>query len=276
MSQILAPVVEQTTIPDGFILEQNSKTLMVTINRPNQANSFTLGMYLQLIEILKKAAEDDTVDIVLVKGNGKMFSSGNDMKNFSLFTLSTEEQRIQFATELVELIRELNNSILHFPKTLIACCHNGVFGFLFPMLALFDQVFVTEDCYFVAPMIQLGQGHEMFSSYTFPRLFGHSKSYSLMVNGERLLAKDAIECGFAQKMFKTKDEMYNHAQKICQSIEQMDRNSVMNGKLLMREALMSELSKAGERELKVNFKIWSQENLLDNVMKHMMRMRSRL
>lgn len=32
----------------------------------------------------------------------------------------------------------------------------------------------------------------MFSSYTFPRMFGHSRSYSLMVNGERLLAKDAV------------------------------------------------------------------------------------
>ncbi|CAD8122314.1 unnamed protein product [Paramecium sonneborni] len=276
MSQILGPVVEQTIVPDGFILEQNSKTLMVTINRPNQANSFTLGMYLQFIEILKKAAEDDNVDVVLVKGNGKMFSSGNDMKNFSLFTLTTEEQRIQFATELVELIRELNNAILHFPKSLIGCCHNGVFGFLFPMLALFDQVYVTEDCYFVAPMIQLGQGHEMFSSYTFPRLFGHSKAFSLLVNGERLIAKDAIQYGFAQRIFKTKEEMYSNAQKLCEQLEQVDRNSVLNGKLLMREALMSELSKAGERELKVNFKIWSQENLLQNVMKQMMRMKSKL
>lgn len=37
----------------------------------------------------------------------------------------------------------------------------------------------------------------MFSSYTFPRLFGNSRAFSLMVNGEKLLAKDAVECGFA-------------------------------------------------------------------------------
>jgi enoyl-CoA hydratase/carnithine racemase len=37
----------------------------------------------------------------------------------------------------------------------------------------------------------------MFSSYYFPRFFGNSKSFSLMVNGERLLAKDAVQCGFA-------------------------------------------------------------------------------
>lgn len=97
----------------------------------------------------------------------------------------------------------------------------------------------------------------MFSSYTFPRMFGHSRSYSLMVNGERLLAKDAVQCGFAQKIFKTKEEMYEHATTLCKQIEQIDRKSVMTGKLLMRESMMQELAKAGERELRENFKIWS-------------------
>jgi peroxisomal 3,2-trans-enoyl-CoA isomerase len=55
------------------------------------------------------------------------------------------------------MLKDFTNAFLNLKKPIIACCQGGVIGFVFPLLSIFDQVYVTEDAYFFAPMLLFGQ-----------------------------------------------------------------------------------------------------------------------
>lgn len=70
----------------------------------------------------------------------------------------------------------------------------------------------------------------MFSSYTFPRLFGHGKAFSLLVKCEKLTAAEAIQFGFAQKCFKNQEELQKHAIQACNDLVAMKSSSIIRAK----------------------------------------------
>ncbi|WP_371932636.1 enoyl-CoA hydratase-related protein [Bacillus carboniphilus] len=60
-------------------LETKGKTAIITLNRPDSLNSINDVMMKQLVEALDKVDEGD-YNLLFLKGNGKAFSSGGDIK----------------------------------------------------------------------------------------------------------------------------------------------------------------------------------------------------
>jgi hypothetical protein len=63
-----------------FLVEQVGSVLDVRINRPESRNAITFAMEGELAELLKIAADDDSVRVVAPQGEGKVFSVGHDLK----------------------------------------------------------------------------------------------------------------------------------------------------------------------------------------------------
>lgn len=55
----------------------------IILNRPKRSNGFTGGMYILVSDFLNEASKNDEIKVVILRGNGKNFSSGNDLSNFS-------------------------------------------------------------------------------------------------------------------------------------------------------------------------------------------------
>src|SRR5687768_18378108 len=53
--------------------------LTLSLNRPDQLNSFTVTMAHELIDAFGRASEDDAVRAVVVTGKGKAFCAGMDL-----------------------------------------------------------------------------------------------------------------------------------------------------------------------------------------------------
>jgi len=51
----------------------------IALNRPNQLNTFTLGLAKELDQALREAEADDRVRVVLIRGEGKAFCAGIDV-----------------------------------------------------------------------------------------------------------------------------------------------------------------------------------------------------
>ena len=48
-------------------------------------NSFSLGMYRKIQQLLTDANVNPNVKCIIIKGEGKMFCAGNDLGNFMIF-----------------------------------------------------------------------------------------------------------------------------------------------------------------------------------------------
>lgn len=55
--------------------------LLLTLNRPDQLNAFTVEMANELVDAFTRASEDDAVRAIVVTGAGKAFCAGMDLRD---------------------------------------------------------------------------------------------------------------------------------------------------------------------------------------------------
>ena len=63
-------------------LEKNNNIAIVTLNRPDNANTINLDLVKDLYEAFKDCHHDEKVRAVIFTGNGSMFSGGGDLSSF--------------------------------------------------------------------------------------------------------------------------------------------------------------------------------------------------
>ena len=61
------------------IVEIRDTVQWIRLNRPNKYNSLSIYSYTKLVETLNNSANDPNVKMTVITGNGKYFSSGNDL-----------------------------------------------------------------------------------------------------------------------------------------------------------------------------------------------------
>ena len=67
--------------------------LTLTLNRPDQLNSFTLEMAQELVDAFNRASEDDSVGAIVVTGAGRAFCAGMDLSvEGNVFGLDESQQ----------------------------------------------------------------------------------------------------------------------------------------------------------------------------------------
>jgi enoyl-CoA hydratase len=65
---------------ETILVDQVESTLVITLNRPEVRNALDYTMEVEFYEALALADRDDTIAAVVLKGAGKIFSAGHDMK----------------------------------------------------------------------------------------------------------------------------------------------------------------------------------------------------
>jgi len=72
-------------------ISRSGAVLELTLNRPAKKNALTSDMYRALIAGLDEAESDVTIGAVLVKGDGGVFTAGNDIADFARAAQNGEE-----------------------------------------------------------------------------------------------------------------------------------------------------------------------------------------
>ena len=65
---------------DHILYEVTDKVAVITLNRPQRANAQTMELLDDLDAAWTRAAGDDEVTVIVLRANGKHFSSGHDLK----------------------------------------------------------------------------------------------------------------------------------------------------------------------------------------------------
>jgi methylglutaconyl-CoA hydratase len=170
----------------------------VTFNRPQVNNAYNADVILGLIDIFGRLAGDAAVRMVVLRGNGRHFQAGADLKWLREVSTMTPAQNLEVSRNTTNAVRGLNE----FPKPTLALVHGGCFGGGTGVVAACDIVIASEDAIFAITEARWG----VMAGPIFPQLNAkmpehHVRRYALTC--ERFGAVRAHELGLVDAVCVT-------------------------------------------------------------------------
>ena len=170
---------------------------IVTLNRPEKRNALHPELVRQMKSQLKEAAEDESVKVLIITGEGKAFCAGadleylNEMKNYS--SLENEKD----SRELAELFLMIYN----FPKPVIAAVNGAAIAGGCGLASVCDIIVADElNARFGYSEVKIGFIPAIVSTFLIRRV-GEGMAKQLLLSGEIIEAKRAYEIGFANYIY---------------------------------------------------------------------------
>jgi len=203
-----------------ILIEQIDQTLHLTLNRPEKKNAITQAMYMTLANNLNAAAGDFAIRTVVISGNGKAFTAGNDIMDFM-------NEEITMSSPVFHFLKAIHE----FPKPLIAAVQGNAVGIGTTMLLHCDLVYAAADALFAMPFVTLGLVPEAGSSLLFPRLVGHAKASEIFMTGRSFGSAEALEMGLINSIEESPNAK---ALEVAAVIADQPPSAVLNTKALLK------------------------------------------
>lgn len=163
------------------------------MNRPEKFNSFVREMALDLQAKLDRASEDAAVRCIVLTGVGKAFCAGQDLAE------ATDPNGPELSSIVSEHYNPIIQRIRRIEKPIIAAV-NGVAAGAGANIALAcDIVIATESASFIQAFSKIGLIPDSGGTFFLPRLVGWQRASALMMTGEKVMAKDAVDMGMIYK-----------------------------------------------------------------------------
>lgn len=216
--------VKYESLDDGAIVR-------ISLNRPEQRNAQSRGMLVELDDAFGRAEADDAVRVVILAGEGKMFSSGHDIGSKQALAEygpgpgQHPTRAINGGTREGAESRMLQEWHYFFQNTLrwrnlrkitIAQVHGDVFSAGLMLMWACDLIVGSEEVRFADVVgTRLGMcGMEYFGH---PWEFGARRTKELMLTGDAIDIHEAHRIGMVSKVF-TRDELAERTVELARRI----------------------------------------------------------
>ncbi|HWD54307.1 MAG TPA: enoyl-CoA hydratase-related protein [Acidimicrobiales bacterium] len=212
----------------------------LTLNRPTRLNAFTSASYLRLAGLLDEAASDPGVLVVVLRGHGRAFCSGVDLEELG-------DDRGGGGRRLGETFDALIDSLVAFPKPLVAAVHGPAVGFGATILLHCDVVFVADDARLRFPFTSLRTAPEAGSSALLPALVGSQRAAELLFTSRWIAASEAVRYGLALSSCP-RERLDADSAAMAERIAQQPAEALVAAKRLLRAGRSDLVRAASSRE----------------------------
>jgi enoyl-CoA hydratase/carnithine racemase len=204
-----------------ILSRQEGNILVLSFNRSEKMNALTRSMYAGLAKGLNDAAGDFGIRAVIITSESQHFTAGNDISDFMDNPPTSDSSEVSQFLE----------SLLNFPKPLIAAVKGNAVGVGTTMLLHCDVVVASPTAKFSMPFASLGLVPEAGSSLLFPQLVGYQRAARIFMTGESFDAPSAVEMGLVTSV---ENEPLAEAMKIAQQIAEQPPQAIINTKALLK------------------------------------------
>jgi 2-(1,2-epoxy-1,2-dihydrophenyl)acetyl-CoA isomerase len=184
-----APAKVKTSIDGGVGI--------ITLSDPTTLNAAGLDLMAELTTAFEDFAYGDKVRAIVITGEGRGFCSGANLSGGG----STRATDVSNGPNQA-LLRTFNpfvSAVRKSPKPLVSAV-NGVAAGVGVSLALAaDLCVAAESAYFLLAFRRIGLVPDGGATWILPRLVGKARAMELMLLGEKLPAKTAVDWGLINK-----------------------------------------------------------------------------
>lgn len=171
---------------------------IATISRP-PANALSQGLIQDVNALLDAVEQDEAVRVVVIHGEGRFFSAGADIKEFT--SVQSGEEFAGLAKNGQDVFERLEN----FSKPVIAAIHGAALGGGLELAMGCHMRFVTENAKLGLPELSLGIIPGFAGTQRLPRYVGVAKAAEMMFTSEPISGTEAVNWGLANRAFSDED-----------------------------------------------------------------------
>ncbi|MFY4777317.1 enoyl-CoA hydratase-related protein [Metabacillus sp. RGM 3146] len=219
--------------------EQKNGIAWLTLNRPEKYNAFTEQMNEEITDALKITANDENIRCLVITGEGKAFSSGEDLSGIVEVTNHGEILRNRYNPMILALAR--------LEKPVIAAVNGVAAGAGFSLALACDFRLSSEKASFIESFIHVGLVPDSGQFHFLPKIVGAAKALELAILGEKISAKEAKELGLVTKVIET-ENWSQEIEAFAGKLASMPTKAIGLIKRTLRESMSLNLEEILEKE----------------------------
>lgn len=182
----------------------------VTINRA-PANALSSAIIKELSGLFDELKEDENVRVVLIHGEGRFFSAGADIKEFT--TITSGEGFSAVSADGQQVFEKIET----FPKPVIAAIHGAALGGGLELAMSCHIRLVSENAKLGLPELQLGLVPGFAGTQRLPRYVGAAKAAEMLFTSDPISGKEAAGLGLANHAYP-EDQLLPEAKALASKI----------------------------------------------------------
>lgn len=208
--------------------EQKGAVTVITLNRPDSMNAFTTELSHGLQLALERAADDESVRVIVLTGEGRCFSAGADLK-------SGFEGRTVFGKLHYEY-RPVFSAIATMSKPVIAAVPGSAAGIGMSLALHCDLMVMADNAFLLSPFTTISLVPDGGLNWLLVRQLGYRRAFQLSIESERIPAGRCVELGLANKAVPA-EELQSAAFEWARVLAERAPRSIEATKMTMRHAV---------------------------------------
>lgn len=168
---------------------------IITLNRPEAANSIDLALAERLLEATSEVAADRSVRAVLLRGRGRFFCAGGDVRSFD-----GDPELPRRLRAITVSLHAAVSTLRRMDPPVVAAVHGPAAGAGLGLACAADLVVAARSASFVMAYSDIGLSPDAGASWFLPRLVGARRATLLALTGHRLDAEEAASWGLVTRV----------------------------------------------------------------------------
>src|SRR6266849_5093933 len=206
---------------DYLLVEDAFPAAIITLNRPQQLNPLSTALMKELTSELERQSSRPEVRAIVLKGAGRAFSAGHDLKE--MMDRNLDEERDIFA-----VCNRLMATIQSVPVPVIAAPHGIATAAGCQLVATCDLAIASDDCRFATSGVRYG----LFCStpgVAVARNVGRKHAMEMLLTGRFVDAATAVEWGLINRAVP-RDRLDDEVMALVNQLAQHSRYALQIGK----------------------------------------------
>ena len=193
-----------------ILFEKENHIAKISLNVPESRNALNSDMRAELVEAIRRIAEDHSVRVVVLTGSGKAFCSGGDLRGMEKLTAISSRVRIKKAQGLIKTIFELE-------KPVIGAINGPAVGAGISLALACDILIASEKAKFAFSFARIGATPDLGAYYFSASRVGVARAKELMFTGDLIDAREAERIGLINRVVpheKLEEEVFSLATRL--------------------------------------------------------------
>ena len=180
---------------ETILLDIANGVATVTLNRPQSLNAFNDQMIQETTAVFKQASRDKSIRCVVLTGNGRAFSSGQDLSD-----VGGRGDNFSIGDHLRHGYHKLIMQMVTLEKPIIGAI-NGVAAGAGCGIALATDIRIASDkASFMLAFSRVGLVPDSGVNWFLPRLIGYARAYEMAITADKIPAAKAYEWGMVNRV----------------------------------------------------------------------------